>query len=57
MASKQNKENLHNPSITEDKFFDTSNIKNKKIIELTSIIKEVEDKINDLGLSVNFIKK
>lgn len=49
--------NLHNPSITEDKFFDTSNIKNKKIIELTSIMKEVEDKINDLGLSVNFINK
>lgn len=52
-----NKENLHNPSITEDKFFDTSNIKNKKIIKLTSIMKELQNKIEDIGLDISFIQK
>jgi hypothetical protein len=49
--------NLINPPITDEQFFDTSNIKNKKLIQLASIMKDVEDKINNLGLPVSFIKK
>lgn len=51
------KNNPKERPITEDKFFNDMSIKNKKIIQLNSIMKELEHKIDELGLPVNFIKK
>ena len=53
-----NTQNTHlKPSINEDEFFDMSNIKNKKIIQLISIVEELQNKIEDIGLDISFIQK
>jgi hypothetical protein len=53
-----NTQNTHlKPSINEDEFFDIPNIKNKKIIKLTSIVEELQNKIEDIGLDISFIQK
>jgi len=50
------KNNTTERPITEDKFFNDISIKNKKIIELEMIMNELQGKINELGLLVNFVK-
>lgn len=51
------KNNPKERPITEDKFFNDISIRNKKMIDLNSIVKGLEDKIDELGLEVSFIKK
>lgn len=51
------KNNHLKPSINEDDFFNVSNVQNKKIIQLTSIIEELQNKIEDIGLDISFIQK
>jgi hypothetical protein len=50
------KSNTTETPITEDMFFNDMSIKNKKIVELEMIMDELQDKIDDLGLPVNFVK-
>lgn len=53
-----NKKNTNlKPSINEDEFFDIPNIKKKKIIQLTSIVEELQSKMDDIGVDISFIKK
>lgn len=52
------KQNTHlKPSINEDEFFDIPDVKNKKIIQLTTIVKELQNKIEDIGLDISFVEK
>jgi hypothetical protein len=53
--NKQN--NYLKPSINEDEFFNDQDIQNKKIIQLTSIVEELQNKIEDIGLDISFIQK
>jgi hypothetical protein len=53
---KKNK-NTKKYDMTEDIFFNDVDIKNNNIVCLKSIMKELEDKIDKLGLPVSFIKK
>jgi hypothetical protein len=51
------KNNPKERPMTEDKFFNDVDIRNKKIVELELIMKGLEDKTSELGLPVSFIKK
>jgi hypothetical protein len=51
------KNNTKERPITEDMFFNDVDIRNKKIVQLDLIMKVLEDKTNELGLPVSFIKK
>jgi AAA+ superfamily predicted ATPase len=46
-----------NTSITEDIFFNEVVHQNNKRIKLEVIMEELQDKIDELGLPVSFIKK
>ena len=49
--------NILKDDITEDIFFNDINMDKSNIVCLKSIMKELEDKIDELGLPVSFIKK
>jgi hypothetical protein len=51
------KNNTTETPITEDMFFNDISIKNKKIIKLEMIMNELQGKIDELGLPVNYVKK
>ena len=43
--------------ITNEKSKTISELQNKKIIDLNLIVNELQDKIDELGLEISFIKK